>query len=163
MARFVVKNKDELQKKEWFHPPGDPGIQFYCSQALSNEVIKITDKAKTVALDSEGNAIIISSDKKTKEIAETRSNTETLNGIIEMLQNHVHDWKGNDLVDTSGKPLKFSPENLENFLLMYGGEKVILEDGEESSIIVWLQDTVTDSNSFIKGDLKNSRATSTQE
>jgi hypothetical protein len=156
---FVIKDNDSLQKKKWFALPGNPGIQFYCSQALRRETVEALDKAKVPLFDKDGNVASI----KDRRIAESLNNTALYDGVIDILLNHVHDWKGDAFQDEKNKTLKFSEENFKNFILQHGDTDIKLEDNETTTITAWLKDTVDDGNNFIQGDLKNSRATSTQE
>ena len=149
--KCVVKTSDELKLKKWISPPGEPGMSFCCSQILRHERLKHLDAARVTVLNEDGDAI----EKSDGSTVERYTNESLYNGTKEILMSHIFDWKGDDLIDTNGKPVKFSKENLEAFIDGCGAEKITLEDGTETDLMSWLSRTMGDPNSFIDGDVKN--------
>lgn len=158
MKKFHIKTKDELQKKVWLKPKGYEGdLAFLCTQALKNESTTAVVDSRAIVTDPNGNAIGRSDERG---LAYEIRQDELEKKVIGIIVNHTFDWKGDALVDASkGKPLAFSKENLENFLLQYGGEELEIE-GEELTIMAWLKNSIDNPENFINGDTENLSPTS---
>lgn len=151
--KFKIRNKEELNTKKWIPLPGHPDIAFLCSQALNNEILAAVDKSKRAVYLQDGS--IAMNENGVIETMDTAIYTQC---NIEIICNHVHDWKGHGIfVDSKGHDMPYSPEAMEMFLHEHGRTDII--NGEnETTIREWIKSAILNPESFIQGDVKNLKA-----